>query len=132
MVAFAEALLQAPPAGVQLREVEPPAQITAVPVIALASGDVPIVTDVVYVAVQPIPVPLFTASVYTPLASVVADGTVAVADPEFVIVTGPLHEYPVTFATPDSERLSVVPVHIGPLVVMPSVDGAGLTVADVV
>ena len=81
---------------------------------------------------QPVPDPLFTVTVYTPLATVVADETVAVADVELVIATGPAHKYPVTFDAPLTDRLNVVPAHIGPLLSALVSVGAGLTVTIVV
>jgi len=67
-----------------------------------------------------------------PLADDVADGTEAVADEELVIVTGPVHAYPATFKGLFAVRVSVPPVHIGPLFEAPESEGAALTVADVI
>jgi hypothetical protein len=66
------------------------------------------------------------------LAAVVADGTLALDEVELLIETGPFHKYPVTFDAPVTPRLRVVPAQIGPLLVAPVNEGAGLTVAEVV
>lgn len=50
-----------------------------------------------------------------PLAAVVAAGTVAVADVALVMLAGPDHAYPVTFAAPLADSINVPPVHTGPL-----------------
>jgi hypothetical protein len=50
------------------------------------------VAEVVYVALQPPPVPLFTVTVYTPPAVVVTPDTLGVAVVAPVIDTGPAHE----------------------------------------
>ena len=67
-----------------------------------------------------------------PVAPVVAAGTVAVAEVEVDIGTGPAHKYPVTLAAPFAFRVKVFPGPIGPLLLALVSDGAGFTVTFVV
>jgi hypothetical protein len=57
----------------------------------VSAGNELTVAAVVYWAVQPVPVPLLTVTVYVPFAAVVADGTLAFAEEDEVIATGPAH-----------------------------------------
>jgi hypothetical protein len=88
------------------------------------------VADVVYTAVQPVPEPLFTVTLYTPVAVVGAETTLAVAVVPPVIVPGPAQLYPVTFAGVLAVRFNVVPAHIGPLFVALARVGAVLIVIE--
>ena len=59
---------------------------------AVTFGKAFTVADVVYVSVQAEPVPLFTATVYVPVADAGAEVTLAFAVVAFVMVAGPVQE----------------------------------------
>ena len=87
-VAFPLLLLHVPPPA-SVNAVTAPAHTVKLPLIAAAAETTEAV--VVYCALHPDPVPSVTVTVYTPVAEVVAPGTVAVAVAVVVIATGPVH-----------------------------------------
>ena len=74
------------------------------------------------------PIPLLTVTEYVPVAVIVGDGTVAVAEVALVIATGPVHKKSVTLAAPFALSVSVWVAHFGPPLVALVRDGASATV----
>ena len=89
IVTFELAVLHVPPPA-SVNVVVPPVHTFRFPLIALTVDAT--VALVVYVALHPEPAPSFTATEYTPVAAIVAPGTVAVAAAGVVIDTGPVHK----------------------------------------
>ena len=81
---------------------------------------------------HPVPPPLFTVTIYIPAAAPVVGLTLAFAvNAPLVIATGPVHEYPATFAAPFAERFNAAPAHTGLLLEAPVSDGALRTVIGI-